>query len=169
MRDLSCQTINHPRDVSTDFGQLENAWFIASQLEKFVPATGEGFLKWKRFQRKPRLAFNQIAALLEPVKAWEFPPEYGEDPALPFSMEFITERTIRIKICSRADQPPKKSSLTRCIGAEMRKTPIAVWQPACVAASRSASRAFRSGVMTSEVLFNHRPRRFIAAGCRLAC
>jgi alpha-D-xyloside xylohydrolase len=110
MRDLNFQAINDPQDVSVDFGQIENRWFIANRLREFDPQTGCGLLEWTRHQRKPRLAFNQIIAPLEPTSAWEFPPEYGEESVLPFSLEFITERAVRMRLSSRADQPPKKSS-----------------------------------------------------------
>lgn len=111
MRDLNFQAINGSQDVSTDFGQLENVWFVANRMTEFDPATGSGVLEWKRYQRKPRLAFNQIVAPLEPATAWEFPPEYGEASLLPFALEFVTERAVRIRLASRADQVSARPSL----------------------------------------------------------
>jgi len=111
MRDLKFSTLNHPLDVSEDFSRLENTWFIANRALEFDAATCAGQLEWKRYQRKPRMAFNQVVAPLEASKPWEFPPEYGDEQASLFSLEFITPRTVRLKIRARSCPTPERSSL----------------------------------------------------------
>ena len=111
MRDLKFSTLNHPLDVSEDFSRLENTWFIANRALEFDAATCAGQLEWKRYQRKPRMAFDQIVAL-EASKPWEFPPEYGDEQASLFSLEFITPRTVRLKIRGRSC--PTRNDLRSC-------------------------------------------------------
>src|SRR5262249_19238339 len=47
--------------------------------------------------------FNKIDVTLGKGKSTEFPgTEYDENPALPFSISFITPRTVRLRLTSRA-------------------------------------------------------------------
>jgi len=103
--------LNQPLDVSEEFARLENQWFIATESVAFDPANGQGTLRWKRHSRKPRLAFDQIVLPLEETKAWEFPPEYDQDPALSLAISFVTPRTIRIRLAARTVAGPDSPSL----------------------------------------------------------
>ena len=105
--------LNKPVDPSESFADLQNHCFAADTLADFDAATGRGSLGWKRFARKPRMAFGQVVLPLEAAKAWEFPPEYPQDPSLPFEISCITQRTIRIRFSARegVGSPDDSSSL----------------------------------------------------------
>ena len=46
------------KDVSTDFYDLSNTYFLADSLVSFNAAEGEGLVQWKRYRMSPRQAFN---------------------------------------------------------------------------------------------------------------
>ena len=46
------------KDVSTDFYDLSNIYFLADSLSSFDAQKGEGTVNWKRFRLTPRQAFN---------------------------------------------------------------------------------------------------------------
>ncbi len=90
--------LNEPVDISADFRDFTHTYFVADSLSGFNPATGAGTMMWRRHVYATRHAFNNTMAGLSPVKQNEFPAvEYAADPALPFSIEFVSPRTIRIK------------------------------------------------------------------------
>ncbi len=103
--------LNKAVDVSEEFARLENHSFIAANVTAFDPVSGQGTLCWKRHGRKTRMAFDQIVVPLEEAKAWEFPPEYPQDPALPFDISFVTPRTIRVRLHARAGAVAESPSL----------------------------------------------------------
>lgn len=86
-------------DVSADFRDYTHAYFLADHLEAFDPATGQGRLTWLRHQLTPRIAFDNMEAVLRPFPGSVFPEnEYDVNPALPFSLEFVSPRAVRIRI-----------------------------------------------------------------------
>lgn len=103
--------LNQPVDISDAFECIENTLFLGHRLTAFDVATGCGRVEWKRYARKPRMAFDQVVAPFEPSPAWEFPPVYGQDPALPFEVRFITERTVRLRWRVGNRQPADADSL----------------------------------------------------------
>ena len=46
------------KDMSTDFYDLSNTYFMADSLVSFDVAKGEGLVQWKRYRLSPRQAFN---------------------------------------------------------------------------------------------------------------
>ncbi len=89
---------NEPYDISKDFRDFTNTYFLADSLAGFNPGTGQGQLKWRRNQYYPQHAFNNTMAGIHPVAGNEFPGiEYAKDPVLPFSITFVSPKTIRIK------------------------------------------------------------------------
>lgn len=91
--------LNTPVDVSPDFQDFTSTYFVADRLSEFDPATAEGRVIWKRHRFATRHAFNNTLAHLQPVGNNEFPAiEYAADPALPFSLDFVTPRTVRIRM-----------------------------------------------------------------------
>jgi alpha-D-xyloside xylohydrolase len=91
--------LNEVVDVSADFRDYTNAYYLANTLASFDPATASGAINWQRSQLTPRLAFNNMEPRLGPASGSVFPGnEYATNPALPFSLEFITPRTVRIRI-----------------------------------------------------------------------
>jgi alpha-D-xyloside xylohydrolase len=96
------QVLNDPLDVSQDFQKMEHVYFVGSRVREFDAATGQGSLQWDRYLRSTTLSFNKIDATLGRGQATEFPgTEYDADPALPFSITFVSPRTIRLRFNTR--------------------------------------------------------------------
>ena len=88
-----------PVDVSADFRDFANNYYVAGQVVSFDPATATGALKWLRNNRYPRLAFNYVEGVLRPFEGVIFPEkEYDNDPVWPFAIQFVTPRTVRIRV-----------------------------------------------------------------------
>ncbi len=93
--------LNEPVDISPDFRDFANTYFLADQLADFDPATGQGQIQWQRAQYFTRQAFDNMLAGIKPVGPNEFPDtEYAANPTLPFSIQFVSPRTIRLRITS---------------------------------------------------------------------
>ena len=93
--------LNEAVDVSTDFRDFANTYYLADRLAQFAPATGTGQIEWHRAQYATRQAFNNMLGMVNPVEANEFPAiEYAASPTLPFSVEFVSPRTLRIHLTS---------------------------------------------------------------------
>jgi alpha-D-xyloside xylohydrolase len=113
------QSIDHPPallndlvDVSGDFQSYTNEYFIADTLESFDPATASGTIRWLRHARQPRLAFNNMESGLHRFQGNTFPQnEYAVDPVLPFSIEFVTSRTVRIHVLTGPATTSRQPSL----------------------------------------------------------
>ena len=97
------QALGDPVDVSQDFQKFENVYFIGSRLTAFDPATGQGTLQWDRYLRSTTLSFNKIDMTFARGRGTEFPAtEYDQDPSLPLSITFVSPRTIRLRLSTRA-------------------------------------------------------------------
>src|ERR1044071_3132426 len=97
------QVLNDPVDVSEDFQRMEQVYFVGSRVKDFDPSTGQGTLQWDRHLRSTTLSFNKIDVTLGRGQATEFPgTEYDADPALPFSITFVSPRTVRLRFNTRA-------------------------------------------------------------------
>jgi alpha-D-xyloside xylohydrolase len=102
-RDVMSQVLGDPVDVSQDFQKMEHVYFIGSKVVSFDTASGAGTLEWSRYLRNTTLSFNKIDVGLAKGRATEFPgTEYDENPALPFSVTFVSPRTIRLRLTTRA-------------------------------------------------------------------
>ncbi|MBN1415436.1 MAG: alpha-xylosidase [Bacteroidales bacterium] len=90
---------NEPPDISADFTDFQNTYYLADTLACFDPASGQGKISYRRFEYATRMAFNNMLGVLVPVRANEFPAnEYAASPQLPFALEFISPKTVRIRI-----------------------------------------------------------------------
>lgn len=96
--------LNEVVDVSREFEDLSNDYFFAASVESFDSKSGRGFVRWERFFKKKRMAFNQISPRFEEASPWEFPPVYGKDLILPFEIAPISGKTFRVRfgICPEA-------------------------------------------------------------------
>ena len=93
--------LNDPVDVSGDFHDLSNFYYLADRVADFDPATHTGNISWVRSQYSVRHAFDNDLAILAPAKANEFPEnEYAANPTLPFSIEFVSPKTFRLRLTS---------------------------------------------------------------------
>jgi alpha-D-xyloside xylohydrolase len=114
------QLLGDPVDISQDFSKLEHTYFLTSRVLAFDPATGVGTLEWKRFARRPTYSFNKMDKGLSPVtQNEEFPSEYDVAPALAFSIEFTSPRTIRLRI--NTSQGPLSNEPSLMLAAPPRK------------------------------------------------
>ncbi|MFL6275327.1 MAG: TIM-barrel domain-containing protein [Blastocatellia bacterium] len=102
-RSISAQVLGDPIDISHDFQKMEQVYFVGSRVVSFDPATGSGTLQWDRYLRGTTLSFNKVDVTLNKGRATEFPgTEYDENPQLPFSLTFISPRTIRLRLSTHA-------------------------------------------------------------------
>jgi alpha-D-xyloside xylohydrolase len=93
--------LNEPIDVSGDFRDFSNLYYLADRLAAFDPATGAGKITWQRSQYVTRQAFDNMLAVVKPATPNEFPEnEYAVNPTLPFAIEFVSPRTLRLRLTS---------------------------------------------------------------------
>ena len=87
------------KDVSTDFYDLSNTYFLADSLATFDMAKDEGLVNWKRYRLSPRQAFNLNGYWPVRMQMLDFPDAaYDNDPNLRISIEFISPKTARIRL-----------------------------------------------------------------------
>ncbi len=104
--------LNEPIDISGDFRDFSNTYYLADSLAKFDPLTGKGEIIYKRYEYVTRQAFNNMLGVLRPVRQNEFPErEYEASPSLPLSIEFVSAHTIRIRAKSRLQAKPEQESI----------------------------------------------------------
>ncbi len=103
---------NEPVDISTDFKDFKNTYYLADSIAHFNPQTGQGKLVYNRYEYSTRMAFNNMLGVLRRVEPNEFPTyEYQASPVLPFAIEFVSPRTVRIRANSGAVVKPAQQSL----------------------------------------------------------
>ncbi len=108
-------------DVSRDFSELSNTFFFADSLSDFDTAKAQGKLKWKRHSLAPRQAFNTNGLWPVELTMLDFPtPAYDNDPELGISLEFISERCVRVKILT--SDVPQKATEELMIAGELPKS-----------------------------------------------
>jgi len=104
--------LNEPVDVSPEFRDFANTYYLADHVAEFNPATHSGKISYQRAQFFTRQAFDNMLAVLKPVAANEFPEkEYEASPSLPFSIEFVSPKTFRIRATSGPQSHPAAESL----------------------------------------------------------
>ena len=93
--------LNDPVDISGDFRAPENFYYLADKVSQFDPATHTGKIIYQRAQITVRHAFDNDQAGASPVKPNEFPDnQYAANPELPFSVDFVSPRAVRIRMTS---------------------------------------------------------------------
>ncbi|MDI1307074.1 MAG: DUF4968 domain-containing protein, partial [bacterium] len=108
----NADVLNAPMDISKDFQNYLNTFYFADELTNFDPQTGKGTVKYLRYNYQTRQAFNNMMMKPSPVVANEFPAtEYAASPELPFQIQFVSDRTLRIKTTSGPQFRPEKESL----------------------------------------------------------
>ncbi|RNL92656.1 alpha-xylosidase [Sinomicrobium pectinilyticum] len=104
--------LNEPPDISKDFENYKNTFYVAEELASFDPKTATGTVKYNRYNFATRQAFNNMLSRLEKARANEFPTtEYAVSPELPFRIQFVTDRTIRLRMSSGPDFRKEEESL----------------------------------------------------------
>lgn len=98
--------LGEPVDMSLDFKDFHNTFFFADKLASFDASGQKGKISWKRTSLYTRQAFNVNTILPQDLKMLDFPGEaYVQDPELDFSVDFITPRTLRIRMLTTPVQP----------------------------------------------------------------
>lgn len=104
--------LNEPLDISADFRDWANYYYFADSLASFDPATGKGTLKWNKQEATPGHAFSNTQFAYERTGTNTFPSaEYQTDPVLPFSLEFVSPKTVRLRAWTSLTNPPQEPSL----------------------------------------------------------
>ena len=94
------------KDMSTDFYDLSNTYFLADSLVSFDVAEGEGLVQWKRYRMSPRQAFNLNGYWPVRMQMLDFPDAaYENDPELKIKIEWVTPRTARIRMLTTPVEP----------------------------------------------------------------
>ena len=96
---------NQPPDVSEEFSKQESHFFIGWKTEEFDPRSANGKILWKSMALKQRVSYHQVTLPLEDYRVWgDVPPdEYQDDRDLPFSLSFITPKTVRLRLAARPE------------------------------------------------------------------
>ena len=99
---LQCQA----RDMSGDFSDLANTYFLADSITGFDLNRGEGLLNWKRYRLAPRQAFNLNGYWPVRMKMLDFPDtQYDNDPNLKIRIQKIDDRTLRVTLFTSPIEP----------------------------------------------------------------
>ncbi len=100
--------LNEPVDVSNDFRNFANTYFLADELTAFEPETATGAITYQRAKYTTSMAFNNLRAVLSPVGPDEFPSGiYAANPELSFEIHFVSPRTMRIKLQTSNSAVPR--------------------------------------------------------------
>ncbi|MDO4461006.1 MAG: glycoside hydrolase family 31 protein [Bacteroidia bacterium] len=102
--------LSQPIDVSADFTNFANTYFFADSLSDFNINSGEGKVKWGRYSLEPRQAFNTNGSWPIKLQMLDFPtPAYDNDPELDFKIDFVSERTFRIRMYTSNIHPDSQA------------------------------------------------------------
>ncbi len=113
MREYEAALQNQPVDVSEEFAGQQNHFFVGSRVPEFDPGTASGEILWRGLSLKQRVSYHQLTLQFEDYKVWEDTPpeEYEDEQALPFSLSFVTPRTLRLRLAARPEMHPDGASL----------------------------------------------------------
>ena len=99
---LQCQA----PDVSGDFCDLANTYFLADSIAGFDLNKGEGLLNWKRYRMSPRQAFNLNGYWPVRMQMLDFPcTQYDNDPNLKIRIRKVDDRTLRVTLFTSPVEP----------------------------------------------------------------
>jgi alpha-D-xyloside xylohydrolase len=104
---------NRPVDPSEEFAKQHNHFFVGQKLEYFDPRSASGKIRWGGFSLEQRVSYHQVTLPFADQKAWiDVPPnEYEDVQDLPFSISFVTPRTVRLRLAARPQGVPEEGSL----------------------------------------------------------
>jgi alpha-D-xyloside xylohydrolase len=104
MKEYEAVFQNQPVDVSEEFTKQHNHFFVGSVVQEFDPDTASGEILWRGLALKQRVSYHQLTLQFEDYRVWEDTPpeEYEDEQALPFSLTFVTPKTVRLRLSARA-------------------------------------------------------------------
>jgi alpha-D-xyloside xylohydrolase len=113
MKEYEAVFQNQPVDVGEEFAKQQNHFFIGSRVPEFDPGTASGKILWKGLALKQRVSYHQLTLQFEDYKVWwDTPPEeYEDEQTLPFSLSFVSPKTVRLRIAARPGLYPDEPSL----------------------------------------------------------
>ena len=98
--------MNTPKDMSTDFSDLSNTYFLADSIASFDTGKAIGTVKWDRYRLSPRQAFNLNGYWPVRMQMLDFPStEYDNDPVLKIQLRFISPRCVRLTMLTTPVEP----------------------------------------------------------------
>ena len=97
---------NMTKDMSGDFKDLSNTYFLADSLADFNTSTATGHVNWKRYRLSPRQAFNLNGYWPVRMQMLDFPEtQYDNDPNLSIQLRFVSPRTVRVTMLTTPVAP----------------------------------------------------------------
>ena len=137
------------KDMSTDFYDLSNTYFLADSLVSFDTQKGEGQVQWKRYRMSPRQAFNLNGYWPVRMQMLDFPDAaYENDPALKLKIEFVSPRTARIRMLTTpVEYQAKDADDVMFCAAFKAKGPSTAWK----AVQRPEAITYRSDYGSIEI------------------
>ncbi|MBR5085304.1 MAG: alpha-xylosidase [Prevotella sp.] len=113
---------NCAKDMSTDFSDLSNTYFLADSLVSFDKVKAEGMVNWKRYRLSPRQAFNLNGYWPVRMQMLDFPDtQYDNDPNLRIKLDFIDERTVRVRMITTPIVPKDETQNDPMFSDEFKK------------------------------------------------
>ena len=102
----SAQLMNQAKDMSPQFNDFSATYFFAESLTSFDVASGDGLVKWDRYSIEPRQAFNLNSVVMDRLPMKDFPESgYVNDPELRIKLDFVSPRTVRIRMLTSPIEP----------------------------------------------------------------
>lgn len=99
-------------DVSRDFEDYSHTYFFADRVNDLDPASASGHINWKRMSLFARQAFNTTVTAAQPLQMLDFPEtEYDNNPNLPFRIDFVGPRTVRVRVYTSPVILPEQPSV----------------------------------------------------------
>src|SRR5215204_6669610 len=104
MKEYEAAFQNQPVDIREEFTKQQNHFFVSSVLQEFDPQTASGKILWRGLALKQRVSYHQLTLQFEDYKVWQDTPpeEYEDEQALPFSLSFVTPKTVRLRLAAHA-------------------------------------------------------------------
>jgi alpha-D-xyloside xylohydrolase len=108
---------NDPVDPSAEFGKQQNHFFVAERVESLDRGSARGEILWKRMSLAQRVSYHQVTLQLDDFRLWrDMPePEYHDEICCPFSLSFMSPRTVRLQVAARPSLEERSTPmLTGC-------------------------------------------------------
>src|SRR5919112_3591956 len=104
---------NRPVDPSEEFTKQHNHFFTVQKHAGFDPRSAFGKIRWEGFSLEQRVSYHQVTLPFADQKAWvDVPPsEYEDVQDFPFSISFVSPKTVRLRLAARPRDIPEESSL----------------------------------------------------------
>lgn len=109
----NAQLMNQAKTMVPDMEtEMSSTFFFASSLSSFDKASGEGLVRWDRYSIEPRQAFNTNTFVMDKLVMKDFPESgYHNDPNLRIKLDFVSPRTVRVRMFSSPVEPMEVEEL----------------------------------------------------------